>query len=549
MADKKKRVAIYARFSSNMQTEKSIEDQLIICRDVAAREGFEVVQVYADRALSGTSMLKRQQFLQLIEDAENGEFEVVMSEGLDRLSRDQADLAYFHKKMQFLDVGIYSIGDGGFIDEMHVAFKGYQHSAFIKDLGKKTRRGQVGTVRAGRISGSVAYGYRVVRSVAVPTGGREIDPEQAPIVVRIMEEYAAGDSTRAIASRLNVEGIPGPDGFLWRSTTILGSRQRKSGILRNDMYRGVYKWGKTQAKRDPVTGKKLNRVAPETALEIVDVPHLRIVSDELWNAVQTRLSEYARVQLQARRRPTYLLSKLTECEWCRKPYIMQDRGKCGCSGRLVHGICDNSRRFYREDLEEVVVSSICATMENPVLVDSYVREYAAAGEKLMEGAKAATSGLSQRIQMLARQERRLLSTISSGEVEGPSLRAVAAELQRISSEKEAAEAKLSSIPAAVLTVPNNVAERLKRQLADLRSQLYTAGAKGAAARELFRSLIDRVIISPADTIKADKRGSGPINVEIKGPIAALVGAAIESGPDHRAMLVAGTGFEPVTFRL
>ncbi len=86
------RAAIYSRFSSQLQSEASIEDQERLCRERAEREGWTVVATFADRALSGASML-RPGLQGLLEAASAGRFDVVLTEALDRLSRDQADVA------------------------------------------------------------------------------------------------------------------------------------------------------------------------------------------------------------------------------------------------------------------------------------------------------------------------------------------------------------------------------------------------------------------------------------------------------------------------
>ena len=91
------RAAIYARYSSDTQSEQSIEDQVRICRARAEREGWAVVDVYADYAISGATA-GRPRFQQLVADTRAGRFEVILAEALDRISRDQEHIAGFHKQ-------------------------------------------------------------------------------------------------------------------------------------------------------------------------------------------------------------------------------------------------------------------------------------------------------------------------------------------------------------------------------------------------------------------------------------------------------------------
>jgi site-specific DNA recombinase len=85
------RVVIYARFSSEKQNERSIEDQIAVCRELCNREGYNVVSTFDDRAVSGASIVNRQGWLALMRAADRREFDIVVAEDIDRLFRDQAD--------------------------------------------------------------------------------------------------------------------------------------------------------------------------------------------------------------------------------------------------------------------------------------------------------------------------------------------------------------------------------------------------------------------------------------------------------------------------
>ena len=86
------RAVIYARYSSELQRDASIEDQVRLCRERIDCEGWRVGATYSDHAISGATRL-RPGSQKLLEDARKGEFDVVVAEALDRLSRDQEDVA------------------------------------------------------------------------------------------------------------------------------------------------------------------------------------------------------------------------------------------------------------------------------------------------------------------------------------------------------------------------------------------------------------------------------------------------------------------------
>lgn len=238
------RAVIYARYSTDLQNTASIEDQLRLCREHAARAGWQITGTYEDAATSGASLI-RPGIQRLQQDARERRFDIVISEALDRLSRNQADIASFYQNLSFSGVAIETLAEGR-IDEMHIGLKGTMNALFLKDLAAKTRRGLRGRVEAGKSGGSNAFGYRVLRSLTedgeVKRGDREICDEEAAIVSRIFRSYAEGMSPNRIADLLNQEGIPGPRGRAWDKSTIHGNPKRGTGILNNEIYIGRMVW-------------------------------------------------------------------------------------------------------------------------------------------------------------------------------------------------------------------------------------------------------------------------------------------------------------------
>ena len=143
------RIAIYARYSSDMQSTSSIDDQFRICRDQAAREKWKVAGTYKDAAISGASVTLRPGIQALLQDATAGKFEIVLAEALDHVSRDQADVAILFKHLKFAGVKIATLAEGE-ISELHVGLKGTMNALFLKDLAAKTHRGLRGRVEKGK---------------------------------------------------------------------------------------------------------------------------------------------------------------------------------------------------------------------------------------------------------------------------------------------------------------------------------------------------------------------------------------------------------------
>ena len=129
----------------------------------------------------------------LLRDADARAFDVVISEAMDRLSRNQADIATIFQKLQFRNVIIETTSEGT-ISEMHIGLKGTMNALFLKDLAAKTRRGLKGRALAGKSAGGKAYGYKnVVKFDAAGEpirGDRKIDTVEAGVVRRIFTDYA-----------------------------------------------------------------------------------------------------------------------------------------------------------------------------------------------------------------------------------------------------------------------------------------------------------------------------------------------------------------------
>src|SRR6187399_2069122 len=141
----KKRAVIYARFSTDLQNERSIEDQISLCRTYADREALNVIGSYDDRARSGGSVMGRDGLLRLLDDAREKCFDVIIVEALDRLSRDMEDLAGIHKRLSFLGIEIRAVHEG-VVNTVLVGLRGLVGQLYRDDNAQKIRRGQAGRV-------------------------------------------------------------------------------------------------------------------------------------------------------------------------------------------------------------------------------------------------------------------------------------------------------------------------------------------------------------------------------------------------------------------
>jgi site-specific DNA recombinase len=361
------RAVIYARYSSDQQRTTSIDDQIRLCKERIAREDWTLVQVYRDAAMSGATVL-RPGYQAMLAGAREAEFDVVVAEALDRLSRDQEDIAALFKRLQFAGIQLVTLAEGE-IGVLHIGLKGTMNALFLKDLADKTRRGLRGRVEAGKSAGGNAYGYDLARhydaSGEPVRGGRTINSGEADIVREIFARYADGEAPRMIAFDLNGRRVPAPRGGAWSASTLNGNRSRGTGILNNELCIGRLVWNRLTYAKDPETGKRRSRANASDAVIEVEARVLAIVSRELWDAVKARqagLDERVAAKKRARavtdgpvafwskRRPRYLFSGLMRCGICDGGFSTVSEAHFGCSTARNKGetVCGNhlERRMF-----------------------------------------------------------------------------------------------------------------------------------------------------------------------------------------------------------
>lgn len=538
------RAAIYARYSSDLQSAASIEDQVRDCTARIEAEGWQFANVYTDHGISGASTL-RPGYQKLLQDGRNSAFNIIVAEGLDRLSRDQEDVAALYKHLSFAGVRLITLAEGE-ISELHVGLKGTMNALYLKDLAQKTRRGLEGRVRQGRSGGGLCYGYDVVKETdgngAPVAGGRNINCAEADVVRRIFTMFAGGQSPRAIARTLNTDSVPGPRGRPWSDTTIRGHATRRTGILHNDLYAGQLIWNKQRYVKDPRTGKRLARPNPPEAWVIRGVPELRIVDETLWAKVQDRLSGIRKsgpvakareTKFWEERRPRHLLTGLVDCGVCGGAYASIGRDYLGCSRARRQGNCSNSKGLKRSKLEGLVLDSMKSQLMAPEHVEAFL-----AG--LHQEINRHNASRDQHVAMKEKeleQVKRRLSGLIEAIADGLRSDGLQQSLTDLETRKAALEAELPAAPPPAPRLHPNLAQRYRERVEQLHKQLSHPAIRQEAV-ELLRGLIERIVITPHE------EGH---EIELVGDIVKLLELPCGEGsvrdPFARsAKVVAGAGF-------
>lgn len=311
---------IYARYSSDKQTEQSIEGQLRVCQEYAARNDITIIDEYIDRAMTGTND-KRPAFLQMIEDSEKKQFEYILVYKLDRFSRNKYDNVIYKHKLEQYGVKVISatevISDtpeGHLMEGLLEMFA----EMYSRELSQKVKRGmRESLIKGNSIGGQLLYGYKVVDKKI------QIDEEKAKFVRYFFAEYAKGKSKVDIINELNSMG---------------GNFNRNSfqNTLSNKKYIGIYDNG-----------------------EIVNNNYYPpIISEEVFNAVQQRLVVNKRLSAQKKSKENFILTGKLFCAKCGASMVGTSGKKSYfyyvCTSRFRKHTCDKSIE-KKEDIESFIV--------------------------------------------------------------------------------------------------------------------------------------------------------------------------------------------------
>lgn len=282
-------VAIYARYSTDKQSETSIKDQIRRCLEYAVQKGLSVDKplIYTDEAVSGTDKgdAQRDGYRLMRADWQAGLFTVLITDEFSRLSRDPLEQAKLQKDLDKSRLVRLITPDG--IDtydndwQLRVGLDSLLAQQEIRRICHRVKRGMSGQLERGYMVAVAPFGYDIrfeYGDQGQKIGTRwQINESQAAIVKQIFERRANGESMHQIALWLNGSGIPcsrAPrknGGGYWRAARV-------RGLLCNSIYRGVFTWHNSTPYVYEMR-KKGQSVNPEEFPR----PHLRIVSDEIWH--------------------------------------------------------------------------------------------------------------------------------------------------------------------------------------------------------------------------------------------------------------------------
>lgn len=423
-AHKDNRAVIYARYSSEKQQDISIDGQIRVCREYAAREGYTIVDVYTDRALSAShGVEKREAFQQMFRDAPKGKFDVVIVYKLSRFSRNRYDSAIYKSKLRKAGVRLVSANEpisdspeGALIEGIFESLDEF----YSRNLAQDVSRGMHENAAKGLSTGGAPpFGYQIVDKKF------EINPATAPAVRLVFEMYAEGKTTEAIAAKLNGMGY----------RTSLGrafSRTSFNTMLRNPKYIGVYMY------KDEI---KLEGAVPA------------IVDRDTFDKVQKRLHRAQIAPATNKAIIPYLLTGKIFCGACGLK-MSGDSGRSHTGGQYHYYSCGGKKRrtgckmpsLKKGMLENIVVEHARALL-HPDSIRRIAQAAAAEYRKQAEDNSVAVSLQSQ----LDECDKSIANIVKMIE-KGIASEALAMRLQTLEEQKNALVCELSESQRGVPTL-------------------------------------------------------------------------------------------------
>lgn len=349
---------IYARYSSHNQREASLEQQIAECKQYAERNGYKIIEVYQDAAISGRTD-DRPAFKRMMHDAKKEQFDFIISWKSNRIGRNMhqtlanmAKLSEYGVECLYVEEDFDNTASGRFAlrNMMNV------NQFYSENMAEDITRGLLDNAQKCMVNGRLPYGYKKGED-----GKYAIDEPKAAIVRQVFERIRSGWTIADIKDDLNARGIKTRDGNPWRFSSF-------DKMLQNEQYTGIYKY----------SGVRIEGGIPV------------IIEKDAFEEVQKILREKKRPRGKQRENADYLLTGKCFCGMCGAPMgALAGTSRNGtkhcyyaCNTRRYEHTCDK-QHVPKEELELKVAESIREELHREGVIDGIVENY----EKVQELAK------------------------------------------------------------------------------------------------------------------------------------------------------------------
>ena len=370
-----KRAVAYARFSSDLQREESIEAQTRAIQQYCDANGFVLLTVFADRGISGTSD-KRPEFQKMISTATKGDVDAVIVHKLDRFARNRYDSAFYKNILKKNNVKLISVLENLQDSPESVILESViegMNEYYSLNLSREVRKGlQENALECKVTGGPPALGYSVDRN----TQKYIINEYEAEAVRLIFRMYLEGYSYTEIIDTLNAKGYRTRRGIPFAKNSLYA-------ILRNERYTGVYIYVKDSTKNPKGKYVRYGEYDPDAVIRIPGgIP--AIISEDDFHRVQAKMKERQHKAAKFSAKQEYLLSGKIYCGECGSPYAGNSRKprpdhplyiSYKCTRRNQRDTKCNNPEINRDKLEQLVLERLSGVLFNPDVIPRLVEQY------------------------------------------------------------------------------------------------------------------------------------------------------------------------------
>lgn len=366
-----KKAVAYARFSSDMQREESIDAQIRAIKEYCQKNNIELIRFYSDEGISGTTD-NRPQFQEMIKNITDIDYVVVHK--LDRFSRNRYDSAVYKRKLKQKGIKVLSVLEN--LDDspesviMESVLEGMSEY-YSRNLSREVKKGlKENALKCQYTGGTIAYGYSIDENKMFI-----INEKEAEAVRIIFRMFVDGYNYNQIIDELERQGHKTRKGGKFKKTTLYD-------MLKNERYKGTFIFSKNDY--DFTTGRRnSHKQKSREQMIIIENGNPAIVSPELWEQAQKRkqINRYQNNMISKKQHRIYLLSGLIFCKSCNSKIVAKTRKNYGYYFCPCKECEEKSYRDYK--LEDKVVDAIDKILFNDInkkKIADYMQDYYNSGE-------------------------------------------------------------------------------------------------------------------------------------------------------------------------
>lgn len=449
------RAAVYARYSSDMQSEASADDQIARIQYRLA-QGQVRSQKYIghpieldplwtlkDEAQSGR-LAGRENYEKILQGVRSKSFNLLIVDDLSRLTRSLGSLLGLYEMLKWYEVELISICDA--ISSEDVSAKTFftvkgMVNDFSNDIhAERVIRGMEMRVLKGLSCGDYPYGYDSNPTKLENAKGRPfpshfkitVNEAEGQVLRRIFQMYQGGLGFMRIARALNEEKVPSPGALYAKlGSKPVWSARSVQHILRNEKYIGVWKWKKTKVGVHPETKLKVAKERPTTEW----VSHLagneiredlRIIDQDIWCSVQKQLDENMRSPYVLRNKsrwgdkskvmPEHPFSGVMECGLCAANFMLlggKKGGYYGCIGARK-GVCTNRQLIPIDRIEKAIIGLVREKLGDSEMLEQAATRYNKTVKAKLSSSPKRLKEIDQELDMVEGELIKLIDFLISG---------------------------------------------------------------------------------------------------------------------------------------